>query len=78
MAIFFTSDPHLNHDKEFLWKPRGFNSSEEHDAAIIKNWNEECCDEDIIYIVGDVMMGTDYELAMKKLSQLNGTIIILK
>ena len=37
--IWFTSDPHFGHQKEFLWGPRGFNSSLEHDEAIIQNWN---------------------------------------
>ena len=39
--IWFTSDLHFCHDKEFLYKPRGFNSIEEHDTAIIQNWNKK-------------------------------------
>ena len=27
-------------NKNFLYEPRGFNTIEEHDRAIIKNWNE--------------------------------------
>ena len=78
MEIFFTSDLHFNHDKEFLWGPRGFKSSEEHDAAVIRNWNETVGNDDVVYVLGDIMMGADYELGLKKLSQLNGTIIIIK
>lgn len=37
--IFVTSDLHIGHNKEFLYKPRGFSSIEEHDKALIENWN---------------------------------------
>ena len=33
--IYLTSDLHFNHNKEFLYEPRGFNSPEEHDEEII-------------------------------------------
>lgn len=36
---YFTSDTHFGHNKEFVFKERGFNSVEEMNAAIIKNWN---------------------------------------
>lgn len=35
--IYLTSDLHFGHNKEFLYKPRGFNSIEAHDEQIIKN-----------------------------------------
>jgi calcineurin-like phosphoesterase family protein len=35
--IWFTSDTHFGHQKEFIWGPRGFKSSKEHDEAIICN-----------------------------------------
>ena len=38
--IWFTSDTHFGHIKDFLWSPRGFYSIQEHDEAIIHNWNE--------------------------------------
>ena len=31
----------VSHDRAFLWSPRGFENSKEHDEAIIKNWNSE-------------------------------------
>lgn len=57
MAIYFTSDLHFGHNREFVYKPRGFNSIEEHDEALIKNWNEMITDEDEVYILGDLMLG---------------------
>ena len=74
--IWFTSDTHFGHKKEFLFGPRGFTSSEEHDAAIIEKWNSmiDPCDE--VYHLGDIMLG-DNEYGIKCLEQLNGRIHII-
>ena len=50
--IFVSSDLHFGHDREFLWGPRGFRSSIEHDEAIIANWNSVVGKEDIVYVFG--------------------------
>ena len=74
--IYVTSDLHFSHNKEFLYKPRGFNSIEEHDEQIIKNWNEIITDEDEVYILGDLMLN-DNEGGIRKLQQLKGKIHII-
>lgn len=74
--IYFTSDLHLGHDKDFLYAPRGFNSIEEHDLAIIQNWNNLITYEDDVYILGDLMLG-DNDTGFHKLQQLNGKLHIL-
>lgn len=74
--IWFTSDTHFGHQKDFLFGPRGFASSEEHDVAIIKNWNSIISPDDEVYHLGDVMLG-DNEHGIKCLEQLNGRIHIL-
>ena len=74
--IFVTSDTHFGHDREFVWGPRGFSSIEEHDAAIIANWNSVVGLDDIVYHLGDVML-KDNEHGMNCLRQLNGTIYIV-
>ena len=74
--IWFTSDTHFGHNKEFLFGPRGFNSSEEHDEAIIKNWNELIAPEDEDYHLGDVMLG-DNEHGLNCLRRLNGKIHLI-
>ena len=40
---------------------RGFKSIEEHDAEIIKRWNEVITAEDDVYILGDLMLGDNAE-----------------
>ena len=76
--IFVTSDPHLCHNKEFIYVPRGFNSIEEHDETIIKNWNETVAPNDIVLVAGDIIMGADRDGGLEKLSRLNGRIAICR
>ena len=54
--IYFTSDLHFGHNKEFIYKVRGFDSIEEHDEALISNWNSMVSDEDTVFVLGDIML----------------------
>ena len=74
--IYFTSDTHFCHNKEFIYKPRGFSNIEEHDKAIIENWNKIINKDDIIYHLGDVMLN-DNEKGLNYLKSLNGEIHII-
>ena len=56
-----TSDLHLGHDRDFVWGPRGFTSVEEHDAEIIRLWNETIPHEADVYVLGDLMLGNNAE-----------------
>lgn len=55
--IYFSSDWHIGHDKEFLWGKRGFSSIEEHDTAVLLRCNEIVGPEDELWILGDLAMG---------------------
>ena len=58
----FLSDLHIGHDREFLWKPRGFKTVQEHDDFIFKNWNEHIDDNTIVFNLGDAtFMDADSE-----------------
>lgn len=74
--IFITSDLHLGHDRDFIWGPRGFNSVEEHDRAIIENWNSVVEWDDEVWVLGDLVLG-DSEAGCRKLNQLAGNIRII-
>lgn len=76
MAIYFSSDPHFNHNKDFIFSERGFSSIEEMNETIIKNYNSIITDEDDLYILGDLCLG-DLEEGKKCISQLNGKIHIV-
>ncbi len=56
--IWFSSDTHFGHDKEFIWKVRGFNSCEEMNETIIERWNERVEDGDDVWHLGDIMLGS--------------------
>lgn len=75
--IFLTSDTHFGHNQEFLYGSRGFDSIQEHDKAIIENWNKVVSPEDVVYHLGDVMLN-DNEHGMECLRQLNGHINIIR
>ena len=76
MAIWFTSDlhQHFNHDKDFIWKARGFESVQEMNEALIERWNSIVQKDDIVYNLGDVFLGTDKEQSLEMVSRLNGQI----
>ena len=54
--IYFTSDLHFCHDKDFIYGPRGFKSVGEMNDAIIKNWNSIVTPADTVYVLGDIML----------------------
>ena len=70
--IFFTSDLHIGHDKEFIWKARGFNSIEEHDTQILLKWNSIISPEDTVFILGDLCMGGNEKEWNRIYKNLNG------
>lgn len=54
--IYVTSDLHFNHDRSFLYEPRGFNNVEEMNGVILHNLLQLKPDDDL-YILGDIMLG---------------------
>ena len=75
--IFFTSDLHINHDRDFIWGARGYEDVIEHNKDIVKIWNEIVSDEDEVYVLGDICLGggpQKQEDNFKILSQLKGKI----
>lgn len=70
---FFTSDLHLGHRNLLKFtKPRPFNSIDEHDEAILENWNSVVKQEDTVYVLGDIAMNKDPDELGKYLTRLNG------
>lgn len=69
---YFTSDLHIAHDKDFIWKARGFSSIEEHDTEILKRWNSTVTPDDTVYILGDLCMGGNEKEWDRIYKNLNG------
>lgn len=77
--VFFTSDTHFCHNKEFLYTERGFASIEEHDEALISAWNRTV-GEKTIWHLGDFILGAGRDSETKAreiLNQLSGKIYLL-
>ena len=55
--IWFCSDWHFSHDKEFVWKARGFNSVAEMNEQIVKRHNSLVAEDDDVYVLGDLCLG---------------------
>jgi calcineurin-like phosphoesterase family protein len=77
MKTFYTSDPHYGHytssERNILkFCNRPFQTIEEHDEALIKNWNNVVSDDDRVYVLGDVLLGRHKANPNAILSRLQG------
>ena len=70
--LFFTSDTHFADTRVLRIDRRPFPSLEEHDQALITNWNEIVGHEDEIWHLGDFARGRTAGYADHILSALNG------
>lgn len=77
MSIWMSSDLHFGHNREFLYKPRGFNSIEEHDEIIVQNWNNNIKENDVVFLLGDLMLNNN-ESGIKFLNSLKGKIYYIR
>ena len=59
--VWFWSDLHIGHKCEHweipLWKNRGFDSVQEHDANLISRWNSNIKSTSTVFHLGDIMFG---------------------
>lgn len=69
--IYFTSDFHFCHDREFIYKRRGFKSLNEMEETIIERYNSVVDDCDTVYILGDVITG-NIEKGIELFNRLKG------
>ena len=75
--IWVTSDWHFGHDRDFIWKPRKFNSVWEMNETIIHNYNQVVRPNDDVYVLGDLMLG-DNKLGLDYIKRLKGNIHIIR
>lgn len=55
--VYFFSDLHVCHERDFILGPRGFKTAEESKETLIKNWNERVTNNDTIFLLGDTVVG---------------------
>lgn len=78
MNYWFTSDTHFGHANIIRYDNRPFSSIEEHDDALITNWNAVVHPGDVVYHLGDVMWHTRDAKRDSILRSLHGTLILIK
>lgn len=83
IRVWITSDLHIGHNKDFVYRNRGFDSIEEHDEKLVRNWNELVEQDDVVYILGDVMLkhnlqDVDFSYGVSVLEKLKGRLIIIR
>lgn len=55
--IWFFSDIHGAHEKDFIINPRGFKNAKEALETYINNWNSKVSNNDICFLLGDTIVG---------------------
>lgn len=74
---FYISDTHWSHSNALHFDHRPWTTIEEHDKALIKNWNRVVTSADTVYILGDFHWGKEYQW-IEVLEQLNGNKVLIK
>ena len=76
--IFVVSDLHFQHMNILLLEKErsSFSSLTEHDNTLINNWNSVVSPEDVVFVLGDFIMGAA-ENVPNILDKLNGTIYLI-
>ena len=66
----------VSHNREFLYKPRGFDNVWDMNNAIVENWNKVVDIDDDIYVLGDLMLN-DNDEGVRLIKGLKGHIHII-
>lgn len=76
--VYFISDLHLNHKNilNFAGDYRDGDCMVEHDHILISKWNAVINKKDLVFVLGDVVMGKPDNLDI--LSELNGRKILIR
>lgn len=70
--IYFCSDTHFGHANVLRYDRRPFATIEEHDEALVENWNATVKPNDVVYHLGDVAWGQSAEEIDILLGRLHG------
>lgn len=76
MQRWVISDTHFYHDRIIGYCQRPFQTTEEMNQVIIKNWNQVIARDDIVYVLGDFCFGNK-EMLKEIVSQLNGRKVLI-
>ena len=78
MEPYFTSDTHFGHTNILKHDNRPWTTIDEHDQALIDNWNRVVQPGSVVYHLGDVAWHKQGARLDYILSSLHGTLILIK
>lgn len=78
--IWISSDYHFQHNREFIYKSRGFENVDEMNETIIANHNEVVREDDDIYLLGDLILGgpDKMETGLEMIRALKGRLHLVR
>jgi len=76
--IFFSSDLHFNHQREFIYNPRGFETIKDMNETIITRFNIMVEPEDDLYLLGDNFLGQDLDAGLALMLELPGKLHLIR
>jgi calcineurin-like phosphoesterase family protein len=74
--IFFSSDFHLNHQRDFLWKPRGFKDAQEH-TDFLRHHIRQLPFDALLVFLGDFALNSSCEFVQQALAEIPCKTIML-
>ena len=75
--LYFISDTHFNHDRDVIYKPRGFMSVNHMNSVIVSSWNTTVKPDDEVFVLGDFFLGTDKKFIEETVAKLRGNIHLI-
>lgn len=77
MATFFIADTHFGHKNVLSYDNRPWISVDDHDASLVKRWNETVGMDDDVYILGDISWHNATK-TIEIFKQLNGKLHLIR
>jgi len=76
--VFFISDTHFDHANIIRYTKRPFRDVEEMNNVLVKNWNNQVKEDDVVFFLGDLGFGRGHRPISYWMDKLNGKIYFLK
>ena len=74
---YFIADTHFGHENIIKYCNRPFNTKEEMNSHMIKEWNSIVKQDDVIYVLGDFALMMSREQIKEIINLLNGYKILI-
>ncbi len=72
MSVWYTSDHHFGHSNIIRYCERPFSFVGEMNEAMVERWNERISADDEVWVLGDVVMGSNHATLRRHVARLRG------